>query len=470
MTGDRVKIVERAGIMIKRIFHKSNPWAGGNCGRDACIICRHERGGGDCKKRNITYKTECLRCLESGKVRQYFGESARTGFERGQEHENDYKTMKEDSHMYKHWLEEHPEIEKPAFSMKVLRGHSTALVRQIHEAVMIEMNVATVLNSKGEFNRCQLPRLGVKMGEKDVQGEEVTREMTENDIFSSVRDCRKRRDERTEEVPRQNKRRKYTVRRPVQTISQKRNGIEKDSRKPGKKMRFDTVDGKCLLPQTVHSCEAVSRSTPDVILTPVFEDNPYDMKTTNKPTLPPALHNSKSVYTENTSIESQIQINDVKNLSTCPSLENPSKLRNISTLFYPKIGTTKSQKKSDDENLSPSQKSKPKFVSPNSVKQMISFFEENAVYKPGENVKNDVKMKKVQTKTKAYPQAKPILGAAKKLKSNSKKSKLCPPPQYNYRKLSEIFPTKVTKNKASRPNKLLDQDLDVKAKLEMEPT
>ena len=28
LTGDRVKIVERSGTMMKAILHKSNPWAG----------------------------------------------------------------------------------------------------------------------------------------------------------------------------------------------------------------------------------------------------------------------------------------------------------------------------------------------------------------------------------------------------------------------------------------------------------
>ena len=82
--------------------------------------------------------------------------------------------------MAKHWQEEHQDEEKPTFKMQVARNHTSALVRQVHEAVIIEMatenNNINVLNSKGEYNRCQLPRLGVKMGKKCVDEEELPSE------------------------------------------------------------------------------------------------------------------------------------------------------------------------------------------------------------------------------------------------------------------------------------------------------
>ena len=219
LTGDRVKVVERAGTMIKRILSKSNPWAGESCGRTECLVCRYEEGGGDCMRRNATYKTECLSCKEkavekTGKEKFYFGETARTTFERGQEHENDYLKGKEDSHMMKHWIEAHPNEDKPRFSMKVLRGHTSAFVRQIHEAVLIEMHADNVLNSKGEFNRCQLPRLGVKMGEKSICEEEPAQEMTEKDVLESVQMDRKRKEKRQENTGPASKRKKCHIRRP----------------------------------------------------------------------------------------------------------------------------------------------------------------------------------------------------------------------------------------------------------------
>ena len=64
LTGTRIKIVEKAGIQLKRILVKTNPWAGSDCKRDDCLICqtREEAGEGKgmtCWKRNILYETWC---------------------------------------------------------------------------------------------------------------------------------------------------------------------------------------------------------------------------------------------------------------------------------------------------------------------------------------------------------------------------------------------------------------------------
>ena len=61
------------------------------------------------------------------------------------------------------------------------------------------MHAKTVLNSKGEYNRCQLPRLRVKMGVRDVADEVEIKEMTEADIFTSIFEDRKRKKEKKKE-------------------------------------------------------------------------------------------------------------------------------------------------------------------------------------------------------------------------------------------------------------------------------
>ena len=84
--------------------------------------------------------------------------------------------------MWKHWQTDHNEDkEKPVFSMKVLKRHKSAFVRQINEAVLIDMNSNKVLNSKSEYNRCQIPRLTVKVGEKDCV-EKPVQPMSETEI------------------------------------------------------------------------------------------------------------------------------------------------------------------------------------------------------------------------------------------------------------------------------------------------
>jgi hypothetical protein len=58
MNGYRLKIVERGGAKLVDILHKSNPWAGHDCGRTGCLLCQ------DCRKRNCVYQTYCITCRE----------------------------------------------------------------------------------------------------------------------------------------------------------------------------------------------------------------------------------------------------------------------------------------------------------------------------------------------------------------------------------------------------------------------
>ena len=74
--------------------------------------------------------------------------------------------------MAKHNMMEHPE-EEVVFSMKVLKQHRSAFERQVIEAVLIETeDDGSLLNSKGGFNRCALPRLQVVIGDKPAENEE----------------------------------------------------------------------------------------------------------------------------------------------------------------------------------------------------------------------------------------------------------------------------------------------------------
>ena len=62
LTGYKVKVVERSVMMVKITVHKSNSWAGDDCNVDDCPICGQgtEERAGDCKRRNLLYKTTCL--------------------------------------------------------------------------------------------------------------------------------------------------------------------------------------------------------------------------------------------------------------------------------------------------------------------------------------------------------------------------------------------------------------------------
>ena len=172
LTGTRLKIVEKAGIQLKRILVKQNPWAGTDCLREDCLICqtREETGEGKgkaCWKRNVIYETWCETCqerdgkepLEAGKdqtavrLHKYIGESSRSGYTRGKN--------------------------------QILCFKRSAYKRQIHESVLIQQNRNHhLLHSKSEFNRCSLPRLTVKLGDREM-----------DELSKTIREDQKKEDE-----------------------------------------------------------------------------------------------------------------------------------------------------------------------------------------------------------------------------------------------------------------------------------
>ena len=140
MTGYRIKIVEKGGTKLVDILTKANPWAGEDCRRGKCLLCKTKREEGktnsqDCRKRNCVYETSCLTCTErqdaevmekfgemgKKKVEEerkkikryiYIGETNRSMYEQGLEHQNDIPACKTSSHMLRHLLAVHEEEEE----------------------------------------------------------------------------------------------------------------------------------------------------------------------------------------------------------------------------------------------------------------------------------------------------------------------------------------------------------------------
>ena len=216
ITGYKIKIVERAGKKAERLVHKSNPWEGADCQREKCAICQQESELGEqiCTKRNILYRSSCQLCHQAGKDASYYGESARSGFERSREHHDDYEKLALKSHMLKHHLIEHENRqEKIPFSFKILKFHQSAFARQLHEAVKIQIHEKDgILNSKGEYTRCSLPRLQV--GNVKIE-EQLTEEEIERKLQKLGWRKRKREEKEKESLARPSKRRtrwKYSAR------------------------------------------------------------------------------------------------------------------------------------------------------------------------------------------------------------------------------------------------------------------
>ena len=176
ITGYRVKVQERVGTQLRRILVKKNPLPEIPCGHESCMMCKNGKGG-QCRRRNISYKTTCDNCkannLQAGventpeTVAHYIGESFRSGAERSANHISDYLNQKEESHIWKHKTIAHPD-EEVTFSMQIIKKHFSSFERQVTECIYIEVHQReNILNSKSGFNRCLIPRLSVMMGEKE---------------------------------------------------------------------------------------------------------------------------------------------------------------------------------------------------------------------------------------------------------------------------------------------------------------
>ena len=169
ITGDHCKVVERSGIKLKHLLHKSNPWQNIKCGREKCLVCNCALNKKfNWRLRSVTYKMFCLKCDEERKktkedldksddnedsledeTKFYFGESSKTSFERGVLHAEDYVKKKDDSHMWKHVTDAHSDSDPKdvKFGMTVLRSHPSPFHRQVTESVLIYRNQNN-LNSK----------------------------------------------------------------------------------------------------------------------------------------------------------------------------------------------------------------------------------------------------------------------------------------------------------------------------------
>ena len=187
ITEDKIKIVERSGVKLRSLLHKANPWGNVKCDKRECLVCSNPYNESfNCDKRNVTYKTVCLKCKENflkkeeaeegsaddteaakEPLKTYYGETHCSAYERGTQHGRDYISKKEDSHMFKHFSDKHSneKIEDVRFGMSVIKQHFSSFSRQVMESVLI-FSDPHVMNSKSMYNRCQVPRLSVMVGDQ----------------------------------------------------------------------------------------------------------------------------------------------------------------------------------------------------------------------------------------------------------------------------------------------------------------
>ena len=173
----RVKIIERAGRTIMDILGRPDPWAGQDCGRKGCWPCSNiskegKKSKGKCRKEGLVYRIQCLDCQKQGVLVEYWGETSRSAFQRGNEHRKAMRDKNPDSPMSQHMEVCHGGRE-PHMEMTVIKMHRKALPRQIHEAVMISRSTADILlNNKSEWSKDKTPRVKVNTSMEDKKREE----------------------------------------------------------------------------------------------------------------------------------------------------------------------------------------------------------------------------------------------------------------------------------------------------------
>ena len=122
--------------MVRRLLHRSNPWAGATCGRDKCLSCLNGPENQDCFKKNILYEIRCLDCESVDKDASYcyVGESSRSTFCRSREHLIGYEKGITGNPLFKHSIDKHEGSKKVKFQFKVVKQFFTALSRMVAES------------------------------------------------------------------------------------------------------------------------------------------------------------------------------------------------------------------------------------------------------------------------------------------------------------------------------------------------
>ena len=168
VTEMRIVVQERAGNALKHLA-KPEPLKNKGCEREDCFPCK-TTGPGKCEKNGCGYRIRCETCNREGRLSLYDGETGSNCYTRGAQHQDGLRLKDENNPLWKHCLVEHNG--QPAeFSMKQTNVFGSCLVRQVNEAVRIEMSKADcVMNSKSEFHQAPLVRVVPVIGLVEEQG------------------------------------------------------------------------------------------------------------------------------------------------------------------------------------------------------------------------------------------------------------------------------------------------------------
>ena len=155
----RIRYCEELGSKISDLLVKDTPWES-HCGRLNCMTCIDRPG--QCYKQSVVYKMICGGCKEQGQTGEYYGESARSAFDRGAEHIKALRSNDNSNPLVAHWKEFHGESEWN-YSMKVIKTFKSPLQRQSCEGFLIaNFKGDVLLNRKGEWGQNLPPKIVIE--------------------------------------------------------------------------------------------------------------------------------------------------------------------------------------------------------------------------------------------------------------------------------------------------------------------
>ena len=148
-------------------------------------------------------KKKLMMLTDKIKTHKYIGETNRSIYERSWEHVDDYENLSIKSHMLKHAVEMHGQEDLKAlkFGMKAIKFTKSSFERQVLESVEIQNNRHHhLLNSRSEFNRCAVPRMMCKLGDKtfkkneqEIESDMAREEAQVNKIRELIKERNKKR-------------------------------------------------------------------------------------------------------------------------------------------------------------------------------------------------------------------------------------------------------------------------------------
>ena len=152
--GVKLKVIERAGLTVKKILQRSNPFGKKRCEREECMVCKYGRPG-ECRTRGCGYQ---LMCKEDEK--KYKGQTGRSAYERIGEEVRDWRNKDEKSPLWRH-SEVYHGGEDFDLEVKITdKSFGKPSRRMITESVMIEqVKENDAMNSKKEWTYVKLNKV-----------------------------------------------------------------------------------------------------------------------------------------------------------------------------------------------------------------------------------------------------------------------------------------------------------------------